>query len=431
MANNKKIYAASGMSKKPDAFEAGVEVVTNTLKDLSELPTLMLVFCSGGKYGSNEKSINQFVKGVDKTLKQKAPKCRWVGCTTAREVSNHGFNKDSAVALALSTDNIHFGLGVSKNVIKNPYKAGQKAAKDALHDLKMDRYVHPYTQFIALKKKGVHDLVRMNPYFLMTFMPGSTKKYLPEEDNVFKGIMDVAGSLPLIGASAADDYAFDHTYVFADGKAYKDAIIVISMVSNLKANIGVKHGYSPTSKVAIVTKSDDKIVYELNGRPAVDVYAEFVGATPDDLRKNIMPTITNYPFGVPDSEGNYWIKSPMAVVNDTALSFFAPVQEKRAIVLMEATKKSVVESAKEAIHESVHSSPKDLEALFYVSCAARVLYLGDQIEKEFEIVKETLKNKPFIGIHGYAEHTKIPAGSIGHHGWTFVCLGITNKMIAE
>ena len=238
-------------------------------------------------------------------------KCNWIGCTTAGELSNYGFSTGSCVVLVVSSDHIFSGLGIGNDVSKNPYLAGESAAKESARNLKK-----------SLPKE--HKLA--NSTYAVTIFPGTTKKVLGHEEETLAGIIEILGrTTTIVGGSAGDDVQFEQTYQFANGKIYKDATIIMSLFSNLKNAHTVEHGYKPTRKVAVVTESEGKIVKTLDSKPAADVYAKLVGTTLDKLKENIVPYIAKYPFGFADNLGNFWIKNPQAVLPDNSLLFFSPV----------------------------------------------------------------------------------------------------------
>jgi len=332
--------------------------------------------------------------------------------------------------MALSSQFIHFGVGVGENIAKKPLEAGKKAAQNAIANVKRDTYLDPYLHFTAIKKKKTEDILKTKPYFFITMFPGVTGTFLPQDNLTLKGVTSVTGNHPIAGCDASDNWTFTQTFVMANGKVYTDAAIVVCLITNLKMNVGVKHGYQKTGNIVIVTKAKGNVVYELNNRPAAVVYSELTKFPIADLKKNMLPALTKYPFGVADIQGEYWLNCPYAVVENDALAFFEPQAEGSAICIMEANKDKIVDSAREAIKIATYEL-NEIEALFVFSCSARLFYLQEGIKKEYELVKKVVKNKPFIGFSTYAEHATIPTGSVYKHGYTFVCLGITNKLISE
>jgi hypothetical protein len=427
------IFAGVGISKDKDPHKAGAQAVQNAVKDMQKKggkkPVFGIVYFSAAQYGKKDSDVNSVVKGADIAFKKFNKDCKWVGASTRAEVSNFGYTENSVVAMAISSDYMRFGVGVGEGSDKNPENAGRNAAENAVNDVKIDRYLDPSLQFQAMKNRNVPELLKMKPYFLMTLFPGPTMTYAPRDNAIIKGMEKVTGVLPTFGGDAGDDWSLTQTYTAANGKAYKTGVVVVSIISDLKMGLGVAHGYKKASDILVVTKVKDNVVYELNGKPAAQVYVKLTGTKMEALKKFFLPTMAKAPMGITDIDGNYWINCPYAVGEKDSLLFFEPVKEGTAMCIMSTTPKDVLNSAETAIKQAT-GKLEDLAALFVFTCSGRILSLQKQIPKESALMKVICKNKPFIGFHTYAEHAMLPTGSVQKHGFTFVCGAISNRLIS-
>ena len=102
----KNVFVGIGISKNDDPFLAGKEAaevaVEKMKKEGGSEPNFGLVFCSGGKYGKDDKTIKKFVDGVNSVFSG-FENCKWVGCTTAGEIKPDGVEHGSAVVSVLSS----------------------------------------------------------------------------------------------------------------------------------------------------------------------------------------------------------------------------------------------------------------------------------------------------------------------------------------
>ena len=156
----KYVHAGVGISKADDPFQAGKEAVEMALKNMKKdggkRPTFGLLFCSGGKYGKDDKTIKKLVDGAHFVFKDTP----WIGCTTAGEISNYGLTQESCVVLAVDSDYIRIGVGIGNKMSENPRKAGSEGVKQALKKIKLDRYVDPYINYLRLKKMTPETIVK-------------------------------------------------------------------------------------------------------------------------------------------------------------------------------------------------------------------------------------------------------------------------------
>ena len=430
LSKKKNIFVGTGISEKDDPAEAGREAIEMAMKNSkAEKPDFALVFASAKAHGTKEK-MQIVTNTVETYLRGLNPNVNWLGASSKKEISNYGYTEGTVVAMVISSQYIHFGVGVGKGAAKTPEKAGALSAKDAISKVKLDSYLDPYLHFTAIKTKQIGEILRMKPYLFMTISPGVTKTYLPQDSKILKGITNVVGAHPLFGGAAADDWTLTQTYTMANGELNMDAVVSACIVSNLKFGVGVKHGYDRTNNVLLVTKSKGGIVHEFNNRPAAQVYSELSGVPMEELKKNLVPALARNPLGVPDTQGEYWLNFPYAVGKNDSLLFYEPVYEGTALFLMKANNKEIVGAAKTAIRIATDGL-QEIEGLIVMSCSARLIALGEDIQKEYKLIKQVTKNKPFIGFSCYAEMATIPSGSVQKHAYTFVTLGMTNRLISQ
>lgn len=425
----KNVFAGVGISKNDDPFKAGKEAVEMAISNMEtqggKTPSFAIVFCSGSKYGKNEKSIKKLVNGAHSLLK----KVNWIGCTTAGEISNFGATNGTCVAMVVSSRYVHASVGIGNFVSKNPQKAGEKAINDALTKLKIDKYISSYIRFLAIKKKKPSDLMKTYPYSGIILLPGSTLTYPGFESDVIEGVTNVIGGhIPLIGGSAGDDFQFKQTYQFANGKVYNDAAVILLKTFDVMTAFDIQHGFEPTDKTVFVTKSSGKVVSTLDNKPAVDVYSKLTGWPVKKLKENLGVAWAGIeqPFGISDVMRRYWIKSPQVCV-DGGISFFANIPEKTTLTLMKVNKKKSVEAPKNLAITKFN----DLAATIVFNCGGRKSYLKENIIKEIESLKKGVKNTPFIGFYTYGEIGFSRVTPPNLNNGTIAAFSIRDRLIAE
>src|SRR5262249_10943664 len=79
----------------------------------------------------------------------------------------------------------------------------------------------------------------------------------------------------VVGGAAADDGAFKARLVGGGADAHGDGAAVLHTFSRTPWGVGVDHGLKPTTRPMRVTRAQRNVVYQLDGRPAFDVYREY------------------------------------------------------------------------------------------------------------------------------------------------------------
>ena len=184
----------------------------------------------------------------------------WLGCTTSGEITSAGLFEDSIVVSAISSPRIKFGVGFGTNVCKADESAGKTAINMALESL---------TAKGGALKEGSNYII----------MHGSTGG----EEGIIRGLQQEVGNIPVVGGTAGNALTENPPYVFANGKAYTDAVVLGLMASDVITVVDSGHGWKSTGKVGLVTKANPPEarkqtlwhkVYTIDNRPAAEWYAE-------------------------------------------------------------------------------------------------------------------------------------------------------------
>jgi len=436
----KNVFAGAGMSTAEDPSQAGKEAVEMAIKNAGKAPDFGFVFCSGKKYGKDNEAIKKLVESAHKAFVGVNPNIKWVGCTTCGEIFDFKIYEGSCVAMAIASEYIHVGVGIGKNIVKTPMKGGEEAAKMALKDLKIDKYLDPYFQFLRMRNLSITELMKISPYSLICILPGTTKNHVADDNLIIKGFVNVVGeSVPIIGGASGDDYLFERTYEFANGKLFAggEATVVMAIISNLKTGYGLKHGYHPTGKTGVITKSEGKIIKEINGKPAAEEIAGMLGVSLDELKKNFRFYMVSYPLGIRSLYGiqslreDYWIKTIMQILDDGSLVFLSPMRENTVLHVMTYKKDDVVNAAYESIEESSRDGNLKDGFLITFNCGGRKgLFILGKIDESVAF-KKAKGNYPCIGFYTYAEVCTIPGESMGQHNQTMVSFRISDDLITN
>jgi hypothetical protein len=436
----KNVFAGTGISRGEDPTDVGAKAVEMAIKNMKS---------QGGKmpgslgflFVSSRYDVGKIVDGAHEIF-DGTP---WIGCTTCGELSNYGFSQGGCVAGIISTEYIRFSLNVGEDIFKDPFNTGKKTAEIALEKLEIDRYVDPYVHYLSMKKAKPSDLIKMIPYGLISIISGSTRINPSPEAEVIEGIKSEIGvRVPIIGGSAADDGNFLQTYQFCNGKIYKNALIIVAFISDVKIGYGLAHGFRPTEKIAIVSEvKNNHVVTKLNNRPALEVLSEMIGKnveeltkfidTPAGIKSQIISLVgMKNPLATLAYENQYWLKVPIGATEDGGILFAPIMKEDTALRLMEGDEESTLNAAVTSIRESIDFARMRKPAFSLIfDCALRWLILRDKVGKEVELIKRELKNTPFLGFYTYGEHGFMKGGLEGLHNQTIASMTISDELFTE
>jgi len=387
-----RVYVGVGWSRDVDARKAGFEAAQKALASSGQTEANMAFVFSTIGYAPD-----QLLAGVKEVLKN-APVHGGTSFTGVMTPGGFlGGDTDAVAVMTMTTQCIDFGTGYAE-LGQDPEAAGRIAVEMAL---KMARKQ-------ADVPAEVPDIV------LMAASPGS-------EEAVLRGIIQVIGEdVPLVGGSVADNSVEGKWHVFADQHALSSGVVVTTLFTHLPLGYNYASGYRPTDKKAVITKAVGRTVYELDGKKAIDVYADWTGQKVKDLAgMAILGASILKPVGVYNRENKFYlVKHPAIAHEDGSISLFAEVNEGDELVLMEASVDDLINEVPASIRAAMEMrqlEEEDVAALFLVHCGGRRGAMGDRIGEVVEAINKTLNySAPFISYLTFGEQGCLPSGQNVH-----------------
>ncbi|MFK7989535.1 MAG: FIST signal transduction protein [Sandaracinaceae bacterium] len=238
--------------------------------------------------------------------------------------------------------------------------------------------------------------------------------------------------VPLAGGAAGDDLAMKHTEVALGANAETDAMVVGIIFSKAPFGIGVCHGHAPISEPLTVTRAEGATVYEVDGRPAWEVWAEHTksaaaarGVDPDTVSDDdIGAFLLRYEAGLASGD-EYKIRAPLGRGADGSLSFATAVPEGAKIRITEGPPDGQIDAARTAAQRAYAKLGEGgASGAIVFDCICRNLILGDRFKDAVGAIAEELGNVPLAGFETYGE-IALDAGDLsGFHNTTTVVLAV-------
>jgi hypothetical protein len=223
-----------------------------------------------------------------------------------------------------------------------------------------------------------------------------------------RGLLSVLGSsVRVSGGLAGDGSRFAQTRVGADGLPQPNTLAAIGFYgSAVRFNCGSGGGWETFGVPRRVTRSSGRELYELDGKPALDLYERYLGEEAEGLPG----TALLYPLKIwdPERPSHDVVRTVLAVNRDTRSMTFAgdiPAGSKAQLMRGEFTR--LAEGATEAASQAIAGQADSMAGgglAFLVSCIGRRLLMGQRIEDEIEAVAEVFPAKVAqIGFYSYGE----------------------------
>lgn len=312
------------------------------------------------------------------TLKASYPNSRILLCSTAGEILDTRVRYDSIVVAAVFFEKTE--LQFAQTVIT---KAGESedAGKELAMSLPKEELVHVMVFSDGLKVNGTA-LVR--------------------------GILDkLPADVSVTGGLVGDGASFKKTVIGLDELPTEGGIVLVGFYgTSLKVGYGSLGGWDSFGPVRKITKSKDNVLYELDGKPALELYKQYLGDEAKDLPSSGLLFPLNLRFKNSKGEDVEVVRTLLAIdEKEQSMTFAGDLPEGEHVNLMKANFDRLVDGAKGAAKMSgeafTEGSP---ELAILISCIGRRLVLKERIEEETEAVRSQLgKDTVMVGFYSYGE----------------------------
>lgn len=352
----KLIEVGIGSAMARDAFAAGRAAADSARQQISEYsPSLTLVFASTTYDGE------ALAAGVASIVGD----CPMIGTSSSGEICGQPAER-SVVVTILASPHLNAEVGV-----------GERMSQDWLTAIRSAIPKGPMAAYLRDRAKlggpyyFRHPAAVIAPMFIILFSPGKTRDRIPPNQELHEFLRNTtAGRIPIVGgmSSSLDD---GEGFQIANGRAYRDAVVMATVETSLMFGIGVGHGYQATKRRSLVTRAQGNVIWELDERPAVDVYAESVGISKDELMAD-SSWFARRPFGTPDAFGNYALLTPTQALPDGSLHFGWLVEGLGTLTVMHPNEQTGVNATRETIKKALAiGHMKDPVVIFLFTCQSR------------------------------------------------------------
>ena len=187
------------------------------------------------------------------------------------------------------------------------------------------------------------------------------------EESIMEKIGDLTDVI-FVGASAGDDMKFKETFVYAGGKAYTNAALLLMIKPTVEFSFIKTQSFKKLDQTLTATKVDEaaRVVQEFNGKPAVQAYAEALSIGSEEAGNRFM----HNPVGLMLDDEPY-VRSPQQI-SDGSIVFYCKVKEGMELSLLESG--NIIDDTEKAIEEKVAELGR-LSGIINFHCILRTLEL--------------------------------------------------------
>lgn len=233
-------------------------------------------------------------------------------------------------------------------------------------------------------------------------------------------------SVVVTGGLAGDGDRFKRTWVISGGGPRSEMVTAVGFYGDrVQIGHGSKGGWDIFGPERLVTRSAGNVLYELDGRPALALYKNYLG----ERAAGLPATGLLFPLSLrsdDDSEEKRLVRTILAVDEAAqSLTFAGDIPMGSRVQLMRANFDRLIEgAASAALMTGAKGCGETL--VVAISCVGRRLVLGERAEEEVEATLDVLpKGAHQVGFYSYGELSPFAAGPCDLHNQTMTLTTIS------
>jgi hypothetical protein len=253
------------------------------------------------------------------------------------------------------------------------------------------------------------------------------------EGTIVNGSQLVAGvnsvlppAVVITGGLAGDGPRFERTWIIKDGKPQAGYVSAVGLYGDhIHLGHGSKGGWDTYEKEYWITKSKNNVLYEINGKPALQLYKEYLKERAAELPASALL----FPLALRAKPGaTKQIVRTVLGVDEAAqsMTFAGDMPQGYLAQFMRANFDGLIQGAESAALMTEASTNRTATLMVAISCVGRRLVLKERTHEELEMVSNTLPDfAKQIGFYSYGEISPYASGACELHNQTMTLTAIS------
>jgi hypothetical protein len=314
-------------------------------------------------------------KGIFEGFHTSFPKANIVFCSTAGEILDTEVSDNTLAITAIEFEKTKAETTVTNiGDFKDSYSAGKQLVESLQHD---------------------------NLRHIIVLADGQ----LVNGSELVRGMNSILNeNVTISGGLAGDGARFQKTLVGLNANIVAGNIVAIGLYGDhLLVGHGSNGGWDSFGPFRRVTKSKANVLYELEGKSALDLYKQYLG----DLASGLPGTALLFPLSIKTDDDSEPVVRTVLSVNDAehSMTFAGDIPLGSQARLMKANFDRLIDAASGAATNTFTPfNGMQPELAILISCVGRKLVLDQRVEEEVESVRGILGEKTKLtGFYSYGE----------------------------
>jgi hypothetical protein len=372
-----------GLSDKSNGYDCGraaAQAALDNLPNRSATVTLALLFTSHSQPEKVLKGTNDALGNTDTPL---------IGATSVGQYSHEGYVEHGAGVMLIQSDQIRFHT----NRYRRPV-VGKGRLLGELYGVSAE----------GLGSAHHHRALVLFPDVQVMNLDEVVVRAMTETGMLY----DILG-----GSSPNAEKPPRPPAIFFNRRVFRNGLSTAEVLSQTPLGIALDNGWTPLSEAYRVTHIDAHRIVKIDGRPAWEVYEDFLNERSIAYRKdNLAATTLHYPVGVCE-EGSCKASFVMGFDRTGAMLVTAPPPVGRLIHILSTQPDAMVTAAGRSVDHARNRSESCAGALF-IDCMSTAMVLGETYAQQRAVVQARLGEVPFLGFRSHGVLSRLQGQTAGH-----------------
>ena len=227
-------------------------------------------------------------------------------------------------------------------------------------------------------------------------------------------------TLPVVGAAVSGDATGAQMYHWKGKQATEGGVTGLLLTGNFRTEIGVAQGCQPIGKPREVTKADGRVIFEIDGEPALEDFKNVLKLlTQDDIRRSGGTVFIGIAMDNENStptRGDFLIRNLIGINEEhAAIAVSEEVKEGQLVQFHLRNPRAAAEEIRTIISklaEKTEQHPPDFG--LYFNCLGRGKGLYGAANHDISVIQQQFPGLPVIGFFGNSEFAPIGGRNFAH-----------------
>lgn len=227
-----------------------------------------------------------------------------------------------------------------------------------------------------------------------------------------RGINSVlSGSVTVSGGFAGDGNSLQKTFIWCNGKPEQSMVAALAFYGDrLQVGLAASAGWDQFGPDRLVTKSRENVLYELDGRSALNLYKQYLG----EYAQSLPASGLLFPLSLRVGDNQNRVMRTLLAINEEEQSiiFAGNIPKGSYVRLMRGHIENLIDDAQVAALASIENMGSSVPQIsILVSCSGRRAVLKQRIEEEIEAIYAVLGDR--VALAGFYSNGEIAPVMVG------------------